>query len=609
MPKSSKKTFAAFGRDDLTAEEVYYLGNSALPTKASVYEITDAMYEAMERASRDIIYFAENFFTIVARGKRTKIKLRKYQKKFLQEMVDHKHLIMLTSRQIGKTTLMTIYALWVAMFNPDQTIIMLANNDKRAKGNIARIKLAYEEMEGWIKATVKTYDDHRIKFDNGSVIDAMATSPASARGDSATCILLDELAFVPENLANAFWDGFAPSLSENPDAKLFISSTPNGVGNLFHTLCMDSINGENDFVLEKLCWYDVEGRDEKWKQDAIRNLCHGDMDSFRQEFECEFLGSAVSPFPSSVFERLVRDIKAPIRELDGGALRIWKDPENNRVYSIGVDVAEGVGLDASVITVFDMTDMKHIEQVACYYSNTVDTITFADRVHMVAEMYGKPVLSVERNGPGTDVCSRLYFDKNYPNFVTIGMSENSKEFRPGIQNNQNTKGPAVTNLKYWIQDSPYKIKIRDFRFEEELRFFERTNNGVWRAQKGHHDDVIMATVWALFVLHRSQIEQLFIVDQKDSYGVPKRIFNKFTYDIKGTGKELEDRVEAQLLSEQYAKDYRCGVIAFARFSAYSHLPSDPSPSEDPTWALFRDDKWEDTPLGFGFGSGSWESEF
>lgn len=601
MAKKQKTVFSAFNRDDLEAYETYYLGNRALPTKESTYQYTDEMREAYVRASEDIIYFAENFFTIVARGKRQKIKLRNYQKKFLTNMVNHNHLIMLTSRQIGKTTLMTIFALWVAMFNPDQTIIMLANNDKRAKGNIARIKLAYEEMEGWIKASVKRYEDHKIQFDNGSIIDAVATSPASARGDSATCILLDELAFVPDNLANAFWDGFSPSLSENPDAKFFISSTPNGVGNLFYDLCKGAEEGENDFILEKLCWYDVPGRDEEWKRNAIRNLCRGSMDSFRQEFECEFLGSSVSPFPAHVFERLEKDVMVPIKEMEDGALKIWRMPENNRVYSIGVDVAEGVGLDASVITVFDMTDLRHIEQVACYYSNTIDTITFSDRVDMVASMYGRPVLAVERNGPGVDVCNRLYNDRRYPNMVSVGNNENSKVFRPGIQNNQNTRGPAVTNLKYWIQDSPNKIKIRDKRFVEELRFFERSNTGVWRAQKGKHDDVIMATVWALYVLHRDLIEQLFIVDQKDNYGLAKRIFNRFEYNINGDSDSLEKKLENQLLSERFADDPRVGIVVFGRGGNFSALSVglDPKPTNDDQWALFRDDGWQETnPFGW-----------
>lgn len=602
MARKQKVVFSAFGREDLTAEEVYYLNNKSLPTQESVYEFSEEMLEAMERASRDIIFFAENFFTIIARGKRQKIKLRNYQKKFLQNMANNHFMIMLTSRQIGKTTLMTIFALWMAMFNNDQTIIMLANNDKRAKGNIMRIKLAYEEMEGWIKAAVVTYDDHRIKFANGSVIDAMATSPASARGDSATCILLDELAFVPDNLANAFWDGFAPSLSENPDAKLFISSTPNGIGNLFHKLCMDSIAGENDFILEKLCWYDVEGRGEDWKEKAIRNYCHGDLDSFRQEFECEFLGSSVSPFNISVFERLEKDIRVPIKELDNGNLKIWALPENNRVYAIGVDVAEGVGADASVVQVFDMTDLKHIEQVACYFSNTIDTITFAERVYMVAEMYGKPVMAVERNGPGVDVCSRLYNDKSYPNFVTYGTESNSKTFRPGIQNSQNTRGPAVTNLKYWLQDATYKVRIYDKRFVEELRYFERTSNGVWKAQKGYHDDIIMATVWALFVLHRNLVEHLFIVDGKDSYGVPRRIFNRFDYNIAPDKDSVEKRMEELLLSEAYAKDSRAGIVIFGSLGSSGILPQDPRPTQDEQWALFRDDMWEaveiDTPLGW-----------
>lgn len=73
----------------------------------------------MLKAKEDIIYFAENFFTIIADGVRTHIPLRPYQKDFLRAMADNKRLLLNCSRQSGKTTLMTIYAVWLATFYED----------------------------------------------------------------------------------------------------------------------------------------------------------------------------------------------------------------------------------------------------------------------------------------------------------------------------------------------------------------------------------------------------------------------------------------------------------------------------------------------------------
>ena len=60
------------------------------------------MVEAYERCKTDIIFFAENFFTIISESKRVKIPLRDYQKKFLNDAMNHKRILALQSRQSGK---------------------------------------------------------------------------------------------------------------------------------------------------------------------------------------------------------------------------------------------------------------------------------------------------------------------------------------------------------------------------------------------------------------------------------------------------------------------------------------------------------------------------
>lgn len=56
------------------------------------------MVEAYERCKTDIIFFAENFFTIIAASKRIKIPLRDYQKKFLRDTMTNKRILANCSR-------------------------------------------------------------------------------------------------------------------------------------------------------------------------------------------------------------------------------------------------------------------------------------------------------------------------------------------------------------------------------------------------------------------------------------------------------------------------------------------------------------------------------
>lgn len=150
---------------------------------------------------------------------------------------------------------------------------------------------------------------------------------------------------------------------------------------------------------------------------------------------------------------------------------------------MGVDIGEGVGKDASVINIMDFTDLMHIEQVATYYTQHMNTTEFAEQVYELAEMYGFPVLALERNGCGTDTCMRLYYDRSYPRFVSYGSANSSSAFKPGINSSQNTKGPAITNMKYHLIDNA-RVFLHDQKFLDELRDFERKDNGTWGAKTG-----------------------------------------------------------------------------------------------------------------------------
>ena len=141
-------------------------------------------------------------------------------------------------------------------------------------------------------------------------------------------------------------------------------------------------------------------------------------------------------------------------------------------------------------------------------------------------------MAVERNGCGTDVCNRIFYDCNYPHFVSYGTAGASTphNFRPGIICNNNTKSPAVVHMKYYLCDS-WKLKIHDRRFAEELKKFNRTKNNKWQAEIGYHDDIVMSVVWALYPLHRNLINDYFVVDSVNKQGMPVKIFNKFTYEL------------------------------------------------------------------------------
>lgn len=77
-------------------------------------------------------------------------------------------------------------------------------------------------------------------------------------------------------------------------------------------------------------------------------------------------------------------------------------------------------------------------------------------------------------------------------------------------------------MKYLLIDNA-RVFLHDQRFLDELRDFERKNNGTWAAKTGAHDDTVMCMVWSLYPLHRNLVDTYFIVQQKDAKGSPIKI--------------------------------------------------------------------------------------
>jgi hypothetical protein len=507
-----------------TNKTKYYLGNPNLPAADAQLAYEPWMIKDIKKSRQNLLHFAENFFYIInpEKGKKQVIKMFPYQKQILRTLRDNNKVILLASRQCGKTTLLTIYALWVACFNDYQNIVIVANKESTAIEVFRRIKLAYEELPEWIKPGVISFATTACEFDNGSRISISTTTGSAARGMTITTLLLDELAFIePASILEDFWRSVYPTISRSATAKVLIASTPNGTGNLFHKLFDGAEKGENGFVYERVRWYDIPGRDEAWKQNEIKSM--GSVESFLQEYETVFLASG----ESSIDEELFADMSAKCTEakiiLEEGNYKIWDEPDPSRVYVAGVDISEGVGVDASVIQILDITDIRDIKQVAMYHNRHIPPLEFANKVHTILLNWGSPLALIERNNCGAQVVDRLAFDVGYEKVVSYGAKA-ALRGRPqmGMIAHTNTKYKGVMNMRYFINETR-SVTIQDLNTLKEMRDFVRYPNGTWKAKGGYHDDRVMSFMYALFILEKEITERYFDILELDDHGKPMTI--------------------------------------------------------------------------------------
>jgi len=425
---------------------------------------------------------------------------------------------------------MTVYALWNACFNDDQRILVVANKEGTAIEIFKRIRMAYEELPNWLKPGVTEYGKTSMTLGNGTTIGISTTTGTAARGQSCNVLILDELAFIDNHLVEEFWKSVYPIISSFKKSKIFISSTPNGTENLFHKLYTGAINKSNGWESGRIDWWEVPGRDEEWKQEQIRNM--GSQEAFDQEFGCQFLQTGESTIDDELYETMKNTCHDPQFVFDDGKYLLWEEPNPDNIYVAGVDVSEGVNLDASCIQILDITHLSNIKQVAVYHDNTISPYLFTKKVYEILQHWGSPLAAIERNNCGAQVVDNLANEYGYRNIVSFSPTIKGRTAeRLGVVAHTNTKFKGVVNMRYWLTQLK-SISIFDKALVHELKNFVRYPNGTWKAREGNYfDDRVMSFIWGLIVLENSVVEQYFEVEQYDDNERPLKL-RELDYGIK-----------------------------------------------------------------------------
>jgi hypothetical protein len=233
-----------------------------------------------------------------------------------------------------------------------------------------------------------------------------------------------------------------------------------------------------------------------------------------------FLSMGDASIDDDLFHELSQRCTSPRILLDDGHYKIWEEPDPSRLYVAGVDISEGVGLDASVIQILDITDIKQIKQVAVYHNRTIPPLEFANKLYSILRNWGSPLALIERNNCGAQVVDRLSFDMGYEKVVSYGAKTANRE-RPqmGMIAHTNTKYKGVMNMRYFVNEVRC-VHFNDIDTLKELKEFVRYPNGTWKAKSNSHDDRVMSFMYALYILEKELTERYFDIIEMDDQGKP-----------------------------------------------------------------------------------------
>jgi hypothetical protein len=475
-----------------------YRDNPLLKKVGVKVEWTKETIEEYRKCAKDPVYFAENYVTIVnVDVGLMKFKMWPFQKDMIRTYHNNRFSITKCPRQVGKTTTSVAYLLWLTLFTDTQNVAVLANKGSLARDILGKYQLAYENLPMWLQQGIVVWNKGNVELENGSKIVAASTSSSAVRGGSFNLVFLDEFAFVPNNIAEEFFNSVYPVISSGKTSKIIIVSTPNGM-NLFYKLWMDAINKKNNYKTFEIHWSMVPGRDEDWKEETIRNTSER---QFRQEFETEFLGSSNTLVSGYKLQTIA--YKDPIAQHD--LMRIYEHPvkeingaKSDHLYCICVDVSEGKNLDSSAFQVIDISQTPY-KQVATYASSSITPILFPTVIYNAARYYNDAYILVEINN-NPQVADSLHTDFEYENLWKVFTGNKKPQqlsagfargIQMGLKMSPQVKAIGCSNLKTLIEGD--KLTINDFDTYSELTTFEQQKNS-FAAALGANDDLVMSLV-------------------------------------------------------------------------------------------------------------------
>ena len=497
-----------------------YLGNPNLKKANTQIQFSAKQIEEFLKCKNDPLYFTQRYVKIVSLDEGlVPFKPYKFQEKLIKRFHKNRFNICKMPRQTGKSTTVVSYLLHYAVFNDSVNIGILANKAATARELLGRLQTAYENLPKWMQQGVLVWNRGSLELENGSKILAASTSASAVRGMSFNIIFLDEFAFVPNHIAEAFFSSVYPTITSGKTTKVIMVSTPCGM-NHFYRYWHDAQRGKNEYTATEVHWADVPGRDEAWKEQTIKNTSE---QQFKVEFECEFLGSVDTLISVTKLRNLV--FEDPVVNNHKGLL-VYEHPIKGNDYIITVDTARGIDHDSSAFIVFDITTYPY-KTVARFKNAEIKPMLFPNIIHDTARAYNEAYVLVEINDIGEQVASIMQYDLEYENMLMcamrgrngqqVGSGFSGSKTQMGVRMTQAVKKLGCSNLKTLMEDD--KIVTNDYDIIAELTTFVQKKQS-WEAEDGCHDDLAMCLVIFAWLVAQDYFKEMTDTD------VRKRIYEE-----------------------------------------------------------------------------------
>lgn len=506
----------------------------------------------LDKVMNDFTLFSKNFIHIIDNNnEKIKLDLNLAQEELNDLMDSNKFVIVSKARQGGISTFAIAKALYRAIVNDNENILIVSYKADSASALFEMLK----SMNDWLPRDkfpglfheVRRDNRNELLLSNGSrITSTTAGNKSIGRGSTYSYIHMSEFAFYARQEMQLL--SAEQSLMKGSDSQITIETTSNGIGNLYYKLFMQAWKGNSKYKAmfipfyhdlykkqfkhdhnEAEKWYreDTQGArlskkdlsdEEKilfknganlrflmWRQWKLLDMSEED---FKQEYPSNpmesFISTGQSVFDNAKVLDKVGNILPKIershvvgildtrmeRYLDKG-LDIFHLPKRGERYYGGVDTASGGGKDHSTISIFDSDG----QQVLSFYNNRVAVYEFAEIVNIIGRMYNYAFLCVERNSYGLPLIERLRKDYKYMNLYKQKMfnERGRKTMQIGFMTTAQSKSVLISDFKEQFERGLMNIECRETL--QQMQIYQENPNGSMGNKRGEEnfDDLVISS--------------------------------------------------------------------------------------------------------------------
>jgi len=412
-------------------------------------------------------------------------KLWGFQADALNNIHKESLIAILKARQLGMTWVGLTYVLWMMIFRPNSSILIVSRREEESKYLLSdeRLKGMYNRLDPMFKRGLSVVSNSKLKFalSNGSVARAIPSN----RGDSYTgqLVLADEFDLVQDQQKLLL--AVRPVVSAG--GKLLLISKVNKALPLspFKQIYRSGVRGQSNWKSIFYPWYARPDRDQQWYDNMVEESIAqtGTMDSVYENFPATD-EEALKPyeldkrFPYNLIKPSF-DPRQPIlnNSVFIPKIKVFSDPLPDAKYVIGVDPAEGnVNSDYSSIVVMDRDTGEEV----ALYKEKVEVSHLGSIVEQLALTFNNAPVLPERNNHGHALILWLKQNTN----VTILRGLDGK---PGYNENAQTKAQLFSGLANDFMDGNVVIHS-----DETFSEISNISGSKMKAPPGLHDDCAIA---------------------------------------------------------------------------------------------------------------------